>query len=85
MSEDEGLVPCKEYSTLNIPALTGSVMNWEKAKKHFDSVRKQYQDMEGMPVVNTSMALRLTFDPLARRYNSGERTAELYDEMNAVR
>lgn len=59
-------------------------MNWEKAKRHFDTVRKQYQDLEGMPGVNTSFALRLTFDPLAKRYNAGERTEELYEEMMSV-
>lgn len=59
-------------------------MDWEKAKAHFDEVRKQYQDLEGKPGVNTSMALRFTFDPLARRFNSGERTQELYDEMMEV-
>jgi len=41
-------------------------------------------DLEGIPGVNISMALRFTFDPLARRYNSGERTPELYEEMISV-
>lgn len=57
---------------------------WERAKQSFDDKRKIYQDMEGMPGVNTTMALRFVFDPLARRYNNGERTKELYDEMTAV-
>lgn len=59
-------------------------MDWEKAKKNFDRVRKQYQDLEGMIGVNTSFALRITFDPLAKRYNSGERSEELYQEMMEV-
>lgn len=59
-------------------------MDWEKAKAHFDEVRKQYQDLEGKPGVNTSFALHFTFTPLARRFNSGERTKELYDEMMEV-
>jgi hypothetical protein len=59
-------------------------MDWEKVKQHFDEIRSMYQEMEGRPGVNTSMALRFTFDPLARRYNSGERTPELYDEMAEV-
>ncbi len=54
---------------------------WVAAKAHFDAVRKQYQDLEGTPGVNTTLALRLTFDPLARRYNSGERSLELYSEF----
>jgi hypothetical protein len=59
-------------------------MDWDKAKEYFDKIRKQHQDMEGVPGVNTSIALRVTFDPLSRRYNSGERTGELYGEMMSV-
>jgi len=59
-------------------------MDWDKAKKHFDKVRKRYQDLEGTPGINTTMALRLTFDPLSKRFNSGERTEELYREMVSV-
>ena len=59
-------------------------MDWDAAKKHFDEMRKRYQDLEGMPGVNTTLALRVTFDPLAKRFNSGERTEELYNEMNSV-
>lgn len=60
-------------------------MNWEKAEKHFDEVRRQYKSLKGIPGVNTSFALLLIFDPLAKRYNDGERTQELYDEMMAVK
>ena len=56
-------------------------MEWNTAKTHFDEIRQQYMDLEGTPGVNTTMALRLTFDPLSKRFNSGERTQELYDEM----
>lgn len=59
-------------------------LDWNKAKKNFDAVRKQYQDMEGAPGVNTTLALRITFDPIAVRYNNGERTQELHDEMMSV-
>jgi len=59
-------------------------MDFEKAKKYFDAVRKEYEDLEGKPGVNTSLALRLTFDPLAKRYNGGERTKEIFDAMMAV-
>lgn len=58
--------------------------DWDKAKNHFDKVRKQYQELEGMPGVNTTMALRLVFDPLSKRFNSGERTPELHLEMLEV-
>ena len=58
--------------------------DWAAAKTHFDTVRGLYQDMEGTPGVNTTLALRVTFDPLAHRYNRGERTRELFDEMRSV-
>lgn len=59
-------------------------MDWDKAKEHFDTIRKDYQDLEGLPGVNTSLALRIVFDPLAKRYNAGERSQELYDAMMQV-
>ena len=59
-------------------------MDWDKAKAHFDEVRRQYQDMEGMPGVNTTFALRVVFDPLALRYNNGERSQDLYDDMMGI-
>lgn len=58
--------------------------DWAEAKKNFDGVRQQYQEMEGMPGVNTTLALRITFDPLAVRYNNGERSEDLYHAMMAV-
>jgi len=61
------------------------IMDWDKAKEHFDYVRKQYQDLEGVVGVNTTLALRITFDPLAKRYNSGERSEELYNDMLSVK
>ena len=59
-------------------------LDWDRAKEHYDAIRKQYQDLEGVPGVNTTLALRLTFDPLARRFNSGERTPALHAEMMGV-
>ena len=70
------------YHEITHPAQTE--IDWPKAKEHFDDIRKQYQDLEGMPGVNTSLDLRVTFDPLAVRYNSGERTKELYEAMMEV-
>jgi len=58
--------------------------DWDKAKAHFDEVRSNYQALQGVPGVNTTLALRLVFDPLAIRYNGGERTDDLYDEMMSV-
>lgn len=45
-----------------------NILDWPKAKTHFDNVRQQYLDLEGTPGVNTTFALRITFDPLAKRY-----------------
>ena len=56
-------------------------MDWDKAKQHFDKVCEQHEAVSG---VNTSYALAFTFDPLADRYDDGERTQELYDNMIAV-
>jgi predicted Ser/Thr protein kinase len=59
-------------------------LDWKTAKQHFDEVRRRYQDLEGMPGVNTSLALRFTFDPLSVRFNKGERSEELFNEMSSV-
>jgi len=59
-------------------------MDFEKAKQHFDEIRKEYQDLEGVKGVNTTLALRFVFDGLARRYNEGERSMELYISMMGV-
>jgi hypothetical protein len=60
-------------------------LDWAKTKAHFDYMRSEYQELEGKPGVNTTFALRMVFDPLAKRYNRGERTRELHDEMLAVK
>ena len=59
-------------------------LDWEKAKAHFDKARQNYQDLEGVPGVNTTLALRTVFDPIARRFNEGERIEGLYHEMLSV-
>lgn len=59
-------------------------LDWEAARKYFDEVRSEYQRLAGTPGVNTELALSLTFRPLAQRFESGERTRELYDEMMGV-
>lgn len=59
-------------------------MDWEKAKQHFDRIRDIYQGLEGTPGANTSLALHITFTPLSVRYNNGERSQDLYDEMISV-
>lgn len=63
---------------------TSTELDWEKAKAHFDLCRQNYQNLEGVEGVNTTLALRYSFDPLAVRYNREERTKELHDEMLSV-
>ena len=59
-------------------------MNWEEAKRHFDETYDNYLSLVGMPGVNVNFALRLVLDPLLARYNTGERTEELYNAMLGV-
>lgn len=59
-------------------------LDWKAAFGHFDSVRKSYQELAGTPGVNVSFAFEMVFRPLAERFESGERSAELYEEMMAV-
>lgn len=60
------------------------ILDWEAAKSHFDSTMQIYKDLVGTPGAATGPALMITFEPLLRRFNSGERTEELYEEMLAV-
>jgi hypothetical protein len=62
----------------------GEKADWDFAKARFDRIRQQYLDLDGVPGVNVQFALQLTFAPLAKRYNAGERTDELYLEMLEV-
>jgi hypothetical protein len=50
---------------------------WEKAKDHLQETRQQYAEIgaSGIP------ALTLILNPLLIRYEKGERTQELYDEI----
>lgn len=57
---------------------------WIEAKDHFDSHMRIYQDLLGKPGVATGPALMVTFEPLLRRYNSGERSRDLYEAMLGV-
>jgi hypothetical protein len=61
-----------------------STEEWEKAKKHTETILEYYKELIGVPGVNTTIAITFVFEPLLRRYNSGERTQELYDEMMSV-
>lgn len=58
--------------------------DWDKAKGHFDQVVGHYEALRGMPGVNVTVALTYVFAPLLERYNAGERSAALYQEMMDV-
>lgn len=68
--------------SIDAPDITAK--EWAEAKRHFDVVRQHYLDLDGLPGVLVLPALNLTFAPLARRYNRGERTRELFDAMMQV-
>lgn len=59
-------------------------LDWERIKANFDTSLSHYLELIGTPGVNTTLALKLTFYPLLKRYLEGERTQELYDEMSGV-
>ncbi len=67
-----------------VARLRESALDWDAAKKHFDSVFQQYKCFLGQTGTNTLPALNLTLMPLLRRYENGERTQELYEAMPAV-
>lgn len=67
-------------------------LDWGLAKKHFDEVRNRYQKSAAIALVlNLPQATRdyvnileSVFDPLAKKYNRGECTEDLYNKMMAV-
>jgi hypothetical protein len=63
----------------------GGPMDWKEAKIHFDTVRQNYLELDGVQGVNLQFALRMIFEPLNRRYESGERSPELYEKMIGVK
>ena len=52
-------------------------MDWEKAEDYLATCEKAYAEI-GSPGY---IALTLVIRPLRDRYNKGERTQELYDEI----
>lgn len=71
-----------EWQAINFP--TAEPPNWETALQHFKGVQHSYRSLENTPGFNTTLALVAVFNPLEQRYNSGERTQELYDAMMEV-
>lgn len=53
-------------------------LNWVDAEANLVQVEKNYGELIGQPGVNVSSALGHVIDPARRRFDSGERTAELH-------
>lgn len=56
-------------------------MEWNRAEKRVREIARQYGSLAGTPGVNTMPALTLVINPLLRRFEDGERTEALYQEM----
>ncbi len=59
--------------------------NWIKAKKHFDIVRDAFVELRENQGLMVAIALPLFIEPLGRRFEAGERTQDLYDEMTELK
>lgn len=60
------------------------ILDWDAAKSHFDSTMQIYEDLVGISGLVVGLEWMDVFIPLLKRFNSGERTKELYEEMLAV-
>jgi hypothetical protein len=56
------------------------MLNWEQAEIYLFEVEKQYKEIG----IVGSYALTLIIRPLIKRFNDGERTVELYDEIMSL-
>jgi hypothetical protein len=54
---------------------------WESVKTRTDKLREAYLMLGQLPNANVNFALQMVIDPLLKRYDSGERTQSLFDEM----
>lgn len=57
---------------------------WTKAKEYLINKEKDYLTLSAVPGVNVKFVCRMVIEPLMDRYDNGERTQELYDEILAV-
>jgi hypothetical protein len=58
---------------------------WESVKTRTDKLREAYLMLGQLPNANVNFALQMVIDPLLKRYDSGERTQSLYDEIMALK
>jgi len=54
---------------------------WEQVKVYFDDILQSYKTLIGRPGVCVEYTIKYILEPLLKRYNKGERTEELYNEM----
>lgn len=57
---------------------------WKSVKTRTDKLRDAYLMLGQLPNANVNFALKTVIDPLLKRYDDGERTKLLYDEMMAL-
>ena len=57
---------------------------WESVKVRTDKLRDAYLMLGQLPNANINFALKMVIDPLIKRYEDGERTQSLYNEMMAL-
>ena len=55
-------------------------MNWEEAEKYLYDMKMAYEEIGFVG----SFGLSMTINPLVKRFESGERTTELYEEIMSV-
>lgn len=58
-------------------------LDWEKAEKHFTEILNAYKELVGVRGVNPLFGLSV-FLRIKERYDRGERTPELFQEMMDV-
>lgn len=56
------------------------MLNWEEAENYLYVMKKAYEDIGW----NGSFALSLVINPLVKRFEAGERTTELHEEIMSI-
>lgn len=57
------------------------LLDWTNAEKHLETIEREYTKLDGVPGVNVQFAPQLVIRPLRVRFNRGERTQLLYEEI----
>jgi len=56
------------------------MLDWKKAEEHLYNIQKLYKSIGW----TGTFALSITINPLVKRFESGERTEELYEEIMSL-